>query len=127
MGAHNFYRDQLSGTRRISKIYFKITTGAAGAVSSFSSKKEGLTNITLAATGRYTITLDAKYGEVIGAECTIFITGAAAYTAAKARSFIVRDAATQTLILQGLYDGNVDAVVQDSAILKGCITVRDSA
>jgi uncharacterized membrane protein len=126
MAAHNFNRDRLAGTRRLVDVVFKINTGVAGAVSSFSSKKEGISNVTLAATGRYTCTLDAKYTEVLQVVATIFIAGAAAYTAAKARTFIVRDATTSTFILQGLYDGNADAVVQDSAVIKVIATMRDS-
>lgn len=129
MAAHNFYKDWLSGTRRMSSVHFKINTGATGAVTSFSSKKEGIATVTRFSAGRYTCTLDAKYGEVIDVSAGVFVVGVAAYNAAKAANgYIVRDAVAGTAVfsLQFIDNGNADADVQDNAVIKIIATMRDS-
>jgi hypothetical protein len=128
MAAHNFYRnDWVAGTRRLTTVFFTINTGASGAVSSFTSKKEGISNITRSSAGRYLCTLDQKYKEVIGVDACTFITGGAAYTAGKAANgYVIRDASTNVFTLQMLDNTNTDGDVQDNAIVKVAATMRDS-
>jgi hypothetical protein len=134
MSAHNFYKDWLSGTRRMTSVHFKINTGATGAVSSFSSKKEGITSVSRASAGRYLCTLDQKYGELIDVSAGIFVTTASgAYNSAKATNgYFVRTAVVGVLDtgnafnLQFIDNANADADVQDNTVIKVIATMRDS-
>lgn len=134
MSAHNFYKDWLTGTRRLTSVCYKINTGAAGVINSFSSKKEGIFNVVLASAGRYLCTLDQKYGELIDVSATVFFTtGGGAYPAARAANgYVVRTAVAGTLDtgnafnLQFIDNGNADANVADNAVIKAIVTMRDS-
>jgi hypothetical protein len=133
MSAHNFYRDWLSGTRRLTSVLIKINTGATGAVSSFSSKKEGITSVSRAAAGRYLCTLDQKYGELVDVSAGVFVAGVGAYVAARAANgYIVRTTVAGVLDtgnafnIQFIDNGNADADVQDNAVVKVMVTMRDS-
>lgn len=134
MSAHNFYKDWLTGTRRLTSVLMKINTGATGAVTSFTSKKEGVSNITRASAGRYLCVLDQKYGELVDVSAGVFVTTASgAYNAAKAANgYIVRTTVVGVLDtgnsfnLQFIDNGNADADVQDNSIVKIIATMRDS-
>lgn len=129
MAAHNWLKDRLFAARRTYEIPFTIVTGATGAVSSFSSKKEGVSSITRSAAGRYPIVLDAKYGAFMYVNACVFVAGTGAYTANKATRFILRDSNSggTTVTLQFIDMAvNTDQDVQDSAVIKGCIVARDS-
>lgn len=134
MSAHNFYKDWLTGTRRLTSVLVKINTGATGAVTSFSSKKEGISNVTRSAAGRYLCVLDQKYGELVDVSAGVFIAGLAAYNAAKAANgYIVRNTTTagvldtgNSFFVQFIDNGNADADVQDNTVIKMIATMRDS-
>jgi hypothetical protein len=134
MSAHNFYKDWLTGTRRLTSVLIKINTGATGAVSSFSSKKEGISNVTRSSAGRYLLTLDQKYGELVDVSAGVFVTTASgAYAAAKASNgYIVRTTVVGVLdsgnafLLQFIDTNNADADVQDNSVVKIIATMRDS-
>src|SRR3954462_15110311 len=125
MSAHNFYKDWLTGTRRLTSVLTKINTGASGAVSSFSSKKEGISNVTRSSAGRYLCGLDQKYGELVDVSATGFVAGGGAYNAAKAANgYIIRNVPTagvldtgNTFSVQFIDNGNADADVADNSVV----------
>lgn len=72
------------------KLYGKVVTSTSGTISSTSCKGFTIAK-TDGETGRYTVTLNAKYQALLG--CSVAIVGAtdAAYTTAKGLTWILRN------------------------------------
>lgn len=103
----------------IIKLFGKVVTSTSGTIASQSCKGFSVAK-TGSETGRYTVTLDDKYQELMGCSVAVEGTADAAYTTANGLNWFLRgvavDASTPLFYIQfNRTDTAADAEVEDAA------------
>lgn len=122
--ANRTFKDVQSLDSEVKTLYGAVTFGASGAVSAVSAN--GFTVTKPAGTGLYTVTLDDKYGALLGVDATLFNAGSAADSAVQLSSdfasgntfqlqFLTAGAAANALTGQKLY---ITIHVRNSALAR---------
>lgn len=70
MANRMFSQLQLSLEKAVVKLWAKVAIGATGAPTLSAANSKGISSITRAAAGNYTITLQDKYVKLLGFQCT---------------------------------------------------------
>lgn len=131
------YQPLFGSTRKgIVLLFGKVVLGASGAISSQTGAKlAGFTvEKTATKTGRYTLTLDKNYNELLYGHVTVVGADDAAYTTAAGIDCIIRDVDTGGGAGDGTFelqltrsDTSADAEAINSAELRIFIAVCDSS
>lgn len=130
MANRDFYPPKGYYDAGVVPLMFKVSIGAAGAVSSFSGKGVASIVKTAATTGRYTVTLSDRFFGTTVLHSSIGFTGTTTAAAGGAVAGYLRNdltgTATKTVQVQLYGAANADADAETGTSFTCCLFLKDS-